>query len=154
MKGFSYSSNGYYFVTICTQERNEWFGDAINGKMVLNRYGETVKKQWLWLEKQFKYVYLDEWIIMPDHFHGIIMINDLKSVGTGRDLSLQMKHKIKSLSELMGVFKTTSSKLIHKTGLNGFHWQRSFYDHIIRNEIELNEIRQYIRSNPSNYDND
>ncbi|NHZ85029.1 MAG: hypothetical protein GWP19_04010 [Planctomycetia bacterium] len=67
---------------------------------------------------------------------------------TSPDLSLQKPVKIKSLSELIGVFKTTSSKLIHRTGLPDFLWQRSFYDHVIRNERSLYKIRKYIRYNP------
>jgi REP element-mobilizing transposase RayT len=76
---------------------------------------------------------------MPNHFHGIIII----------DPSLITSDiKIKSLSELIGAFKTTSSKIIHSTGLEVFCWQKSFYDRIIRNEKELLKIRQYIHNNP------
>ena len=78
---------------------------------------------------------------MPNHFHIIIIINP-ENVGTGCDLSLQIN--IKSLSSLMGVFKTSSSKLIHLNGNKEFKWQRSFYDRIIRNESELFKIRTYI----------
>lgn len=81
---------------------------------------------------------------MPDHIHGIIFINSY--VGAGRDLHLQ--EKIKPLPELIGAFKTTSSKEIHKHGLYNFQWQRSFHDNIIRNEESLNLIRKYIYENP------
>ena len=117
--------------------------------MILNEYGEIVKERWLWLQDQYNYVKCCEYAIMPNHFHGILIIDTI--VGAGRDLPLQ---KIKPLSELIGAFKTTSSKLIHQTGLNEFRWQRSFYDHIIRNESSLNNIRQYIRQNPLNWDTD
>ena len=121
-------------------------GDIVNYEMKLNRIGKIVKNQLLWLEKQYPYVLLDEWIIMPNHVHAIIMINDF-CVGTGRDLSLQNKTKIKPLSEIIGAFKTTSSKLIHQNSFPDFKWQRSFYDHIIRNERSLNNIRDYILGN-------
>ena len=84
---------------------------------------------------------------MSNHIHGILIINKR----TGLDLSL---HKIKSLSSLIGAFKTTSSKLIHQNGLSDFAWQRSFHDHIIRNDKSLNKIRKYIINNPATWDND
>ena len=116
--------------------------------MALNEFGKIIKKQWVWLAKQYSYVYLDEYVIMPNHIHGIIGIcrEQINIVETGRDLSLQLK--IKSLSELIGAFKTTSSKLIRQNGLSDFRWQRSFYDHIIRNAKSLEKIRKYIYYNP------
>lgn len=118
--------------------------------MVLNESGNVVEGQINWLEKQYKYVNFDCRVVMPNHMHFIIEIND--HVGTGRDLSLPIK--IKSLSELIGALKTTSSKLIHLNGISDFQWQRSFYDHIIRNEISLNKIREYIRINPKMWEQD
>ena len=178
-KHYNYSTAGYYFVTICTKDRLPFFGKIADGKMNLNEYGEIVKKRWLWLQDQYNYVKCDEYVIMPNHFHGILIIDTIVGIGrdlsnhpsnhpsnnngtdhdpkgnniirTGHDLSLQ---KIKSLSELIGAFKTTSSKLIHQTGLDEFRWQRSFYDHIIHNESSLNNIREYIRKNPQNWDTD
>ena len=155
LKGYDYSQQGYYFVTICTHNRIEYFGGIKNDSMVINKYGLIVRQQWKWLENHFKYVHLDEFIIMPNHMHGILEINP--NVGTNRDLSLlrQQKHndekstiKIKSLSELIGAFKTTSSKQIHLEGLLEFKWQRSFYEHIVRNEKSLEKIRWYIKNNP------
>ncbi len=125
------------------------FGKIKNCEMVLNEYGYIVQKRWLWIQEQYDYVKLDEFIIMPNHFHGILIIEyESPNVGTGRDLSLRPNKKIKPLSQLIGAFKTTSSKLIHQSGLSEFSWQRSFYNHIIRNEKSLNHIREYIRNNP------
>jgi len=93
---------------------------------------------------------------MPNHVHVILIINPKQKmypfVGTGRDLSLQVK--IKSLSEIIGAFKTTSSKFIHINDCTEFRWQRSFYDHIIRNEISCNKIREYIQNNPMRWEFD
>jgi len=110
--------------------------------MVLNEWGLIVQRQWEWLARQYAYVQLDEFVVMPDHMHGIIIMN---TVGNGRDRSIT---KIKSLPQLIGAFKTTSSKIIHQQGLHNFRWQKSFYDHIIRNEKSLNHTRRYIIDNP------
>ena len=147
LKDYDYTQVGYYFVTICTKDRKRWLGEIKEGVMILNEYGEIVRRQWMWLAEQYQYVKLDEFVIMPNHFHGILSI-----VGNGRDGSLRCK--IKSLSELTGAFKTTSSKLIHRTGLSEFLWQKSFYDHIIRNEQDLNRVREYIINNFLTWEDD
>jgi len=124
--------------------------------MELNEYGRIVERIWQWLAQQYLYVQLDTFQIMPNHFHGIIRTIDIRGnrdVGTGRDLSLPIAphpQKIKSLSELIGAFKTTSSKSIHARGASQFAWQRSFHDRIIRNKHELNAVRGYIVNNPRN----
>jgi REP element-mobilizing transposase RayT len=156
LKEYDYSQGGYYFVTICTKDKTDYFGKIEDGNVFLNEYGNIVHVQWLWLEKQYEYVKLDEFIIMPNHFHGILIIEDggFESVVTGRDLSLQPKRKTKPLSGLIGAFKTVSSKMIHRNGSLDFAWQRSFYDHIIRNERSLDEIREYIQNNPMRWELD
>ena len=168
--GYNYSWNGLYFVTICTKDRVSYFGDIVDFEMRLNENGRMVEKQWLWLANQYPYIFLDEFVIMPNHFHGIIEIDEtfhgqtnqigvaVDTVGTGHDLSLQRTaippQKIKSLSEIIGAFKTTSSKLIHQTDLFDFAWQRSFHDHIIRDPESLEKIRLYIKNNPAKWHED
>jgi putative transposase len=76
LKGYDYTRDGAYFVTICTQDRECTFGTVVEGKMRWNAYGREVARCWAWLAKQYSYVYLDEWIVMPDHTHAIIMIKD------------------------------------------------------------------------------
>ena len=174
LKNFNYSQAGGYFVTICSKNRENYFGGIRNGVMGLNKCGCQVRKQCLWLGKQYQYVYLDEFIIMPNHLHGILFIKDNYFIAdrrdksqngcdrrvksrldpTGNDDNSIPADKIKSLPELIGAFKTTSSKLLHQDGFSNFTWQRSFYDHIIRNEKSLNNIREYIRNNPRNWKND
>src|SRR3954452_3406667 len=122
--------------------------------MMLNKYGKIAQQQWIWLAQQYPYVILHSFVVMPNHIHGIIEIDDAivgVAVGTGRDLSLRGERsgiKIKSLSELMGAYKTTTSKQIHLAGLRDFKWQRSFHDHIIRNEQSYLHISDYIQNNP------
>ena len=128
------------------------FGEVEKGKINLNEFGMIVNNCWNWLPEQYGYCRIEEYIIMPNHFHGIIII-DPTDVGTSRDLSLQRTAiKIKPLSELVGSFKTKSSKEIHFKGNKTFKWQRSFYDRIIRNEKELYYIQQYIKQNPMKWE--
>lgn len=154
LKKYDYSSSGWYFVTICTQNRECLFGNIINNKMVINKFGGIVKRCWLEIPKHFNNVELDEFQIMPNHVHGIVII-----VGAGSSRPI--------LGQIIGYFKYQSTKYV-----NGFMkgsgnptptikqtkikqiFQRSFYDHIIRNEYSLLRIRQYIRDNPRNWEND
>jgi REP element-mobilizing transposase RayT len=175
LQNYNYTTPGFYFVTICTQGMLEYFGHVRNGEMKLNDAGRIVQDRIKWLENHFEYIEIIKFVVMPNHVHIIIQIIN---VGTGRDLSdikigtntktetntktgidikirttreLSLRkflRRIKSLSEIVGAFKTTSSKLIHQSGLNEFQWQRSFYDHIIRNDEELIRISDYIEKNP------
>ncbi|MEK7377048.1 MAG: transposase [Candidatus Margulisiibacteriota bacterium] len=154
-KGYDYAQNGYYFITICTKYRYPWFGKILDGNVVLSNCGTIVKNQWEWLAKQHKYVRLDEFVVMPDHFHAVLQIdNDTvreHGVDAVRERHLQphTQSHHKTAGRIIGAFKTTSSKMIHITGHSLFSWQRSFHDRIIRNDIELYKIRAYIRNNPS-----
>ncbi len=148
---FDYSQTGYYFVTICTHNMISYFGKIFRGKMILNNCGQIAQTKLLELQKRYNYVEIDQFVVMPNHVHVIIIIDSYKPKDKkriGGDLPLRHLEKIKSLSELVGVFKTTSSKNIHQNGLQGFKWQRSFYDRIIRNDDELFKIRKYIELNP------
>ena len=118
--------------------------------MKLNQFGKIVYDRMLWLAEQYQYVELHNFVVMPNHVHTIIEIKHIKY-----DLLIQeQKIKIKSLSSLMGAFKTTSSKMIHQAGFIDFYWQRSFHDHIIRNEIAYEKISDYIDANPQKWEND
>jgi putative transposase len=75
LKHYDYSKSKNYFITICTKNQEEFFGDIYNGKMILNKYGEIIENQWLWLTKQYNYIECIEFIIMPNHIHGILIIN-------------------------------------------------------------------------------
>jgi putative transposase len=171
LTGYDYSCEGLYFVTSCVQDKACVFGHVAAGEMQLNVYGKLAEKQWHWLEEQYPYIALHAFVVMPNHVHAIIEIDQAR-VGTGRDLSAHTQEipsqssdlsatsrslplrKIKSISELMGVYKTTTSKLIRQTGLLGFTWQRSFHDHIIRHETALRQIENYIYNNPSLWQED
>jgi putative transposase len=87
LKGYDYTSDGAYFVTICTRDRERVFGAVVNGEMRLNACGREVARCWAWLAEQYPYVYLDAWIVMPDHTHAIVVIKDHHRIGTVRDVS-------------------------------------------------------------------
>ena len=147
--GFDYSTEAIYFLTICCKNRIHHFGKIENKKMILNEYGKITNEQIQWLEQQYPYFILHNYIVMPNHVHILCEIlieksrtDSSRAVRTG---------KIKSISELMGAFKTTSSKKNHLAGNNLFQWQRSFHDHIVRNDYSYQNIFNYITQNPEKW---
>jgi putative transposase len=143
LNGYDYSTSGAYFITICTHDREYLFGDIVNEKIELNIFGEIARSHWQQLSQHHPNIIMDESIVMPNHLHGIIILES-STVGT------------KSISEIIRGFKTFSAKAINKErGLRGVPvWQRTYYDRIIRNELELDRVRQYIINNPCNWDAD
>jgi len=118
--------------------------------MVLKDAGRVVAGTWQWLEQQYDYVDLDEWTVMPNHFHGIVVLGcrgGSRTAPTG---------KRKPLGRLIGAFKTVSTKQINEMrNTSGAKlWQRGFYEHIIRNDESLNRIREYIMNNPLQWELD
>jgi len=119
----------------------------------MNRYGLAAALTLEWLKDQYAYVDLDEWIVMPNHIHAIILINR-EDVGAVREPPVQgPQEKIKPLGSLIGAFKTVSSKRINQMrGTPGtMVWQRNYYEHVIRSENELESIRSYICHNPQGW---
>lgn len=146
LQNYNYSSEGWYFVTICIKDKEEFFGKIDDGKMVLNEYGKIAQKCWLEIPDHFSDVETDEFIIMPNHIHGIVVINNTGNVGNGHARSLQScQRQGQKLFVIIGTFKSAVSKNVHrKISENNFQWQKSFYDHIIRDEKSLENIREYI----------
>ncbi|HMW06832.1 MAG TPA: transposase [Leptospiraceae bacterium] len=161
LSGYDYSTAGYYFITSCVKNRECLLGEIFNSKMDLNEFGKIVNTCWLDLPNHYKNIQLDEFVIMPNHFHGIIYImgnGDVIDVGNGFKPfpTLAMKPfptgKNQGLPEIVRGFKTFSSRRINETNPNQkFQWQKSYHDRIIRNERELFLIRRYIRNNPMNW---
>ncbi len=125
------------------------FGEIKNEEMQLSEEGEITTKYWELLSRKYEYLDIDEWVIMPNHLHGIMIIND-DCRGGSRTAPTADIIKHKPLGRLIGMFKTVSTKqinIIHSTpGIPV--WQRNYYEHIIRNEKALKNIRLYIRANP------
>jgi REP element-mobilizing transposase RayT len=151
LKEFDYSSNYWYYVTINTKNHLEFFGKVKEGKVLLNQLGNIVDEEWRNISVIRSGVDLDSYKIMPNHFHGILIVNqssELKTVKTHRDASLQNPVCVNSLSNIIRGFKGAVTKRIHHMGMIKFEWQSRFYDHIIRTEKDLARIREYIDMNP------
>jgi REP element-mobilizing transposase RayT len=117
LKGYDYSRDNLYFITSCVKDMVCCFGNVVQGEILLNDYGHIAHDQFLWLTQQYPYIDIPIFIIMPNHVHAIIEIN--RDVGAARELPLQ-NTKIKSLSELLGAYKTSVSKQIHLSGHDDF----------------------------------
>lgn len=147
--GFDYSNSGFYFVTICSYNKECIFGQIINSEMNLNEYGEIVKNSLLESEKIRKEITLDFFIIMPNHIHLVLIIaNETNIVLDSNPKTSNLKPK--SLSSFVIGFKSSVTKQINLIReINNYPvWQRNYYEHIVRNEVELNKIIEYIINNP------
>ena len=153
LKNYDYRQNGYYFVTICTQDRVHYFENHPELKQI-------VHDQWHELPKRFANIQLDEFVIMPNHIHGIIAIVGAPLVGAPIGANRAGARPAPTLGGIIGAYKSICVhewlKLIKKNGLNviGRFWQRNYYEHVIRGEMDLFKIRNYIRQNPLNWNND
>lgn len=170
LKGYDYAAPGAYFVTIVAQNRERLFGEMAGDDMRLNDAGRIVQTVWDELPTHFAHVSLDAFVIMPNHAHGTIVLND-DSVGagfprptprptsgaeTGAGAETAPPRKRATLGQIVAYFKYQSAKRINELrNVPGLPvWQRNYYEHVIRNERELQAIRQYIRTNPLNWAED
>lgn len=143
LPGYDYSLPGTYYVTIVTFNRLCLFGYISDTQMCLNPIGKMLENQWLHLPKRFANLEIDEFVIMPNHFHGVItLLNDASPTPT--------------LATIIRAFKSSTTYRWHliRSGGEGPLWQRNYYEHIIRSEQDLDRARQYIRSNPTAWEQD
>ena len=158
LKSWDYSSEGAYFITICTKNMLNYFGRIVNQKVKLSAMGIIVNEEWLKTGVVRNNVILDEYVIMPNHIHGLIfLLNKLDRVETPRwgVSNSETTHRVVSttikkdtISSIIGQFKSKCSKRINEFEIKNFQWQPLFHDHIIRNHKELFNIRKYIINNP------
>jgi REP element-mobilizing transposase RayT len=177
LKNYNYASKGFYFVTICTQNRKCLFGNIVDKKMVLNDVGRMVKYIWQLLPNRYA-MELDAFQIMPNHIHSIVQITVGATLVVARSMRAGIKPELRAgikpelragikpaptatLGNIIGAFKSlTTHKYINGVKNNNWPrfnkrlWQRNFYEHIIRNENDLNRIRKYIKNNPKTWDRD
>ena len=164
LQEYDYSLSGWYYVTICANNRKNIFGRITNGKMIFNPAGIIVKEEWTKSKEIRKNIDLDYYVIMPNHLHGIIIIeqsidgrgelNSPKDNNTRRMQYASTDDKFKSPSQTLGAivrgFKSSVTKRLRELNedLKLNVWQRNYYEHIIRNDYDLHRIRTYIRNNP------
>lgn len=164
----NYAANGYYFVTICTCEKYCYFGEIINRKVQLSQIGRIAQQYWSEIPQHSKYTYLDEYVIMPNHIHGIIIIDNPNN--PCRDVQLnvptingeldfaKMMSKLSpqsgSLSVIIRSYKSSVTRWCRQNNYCNFAWQSRFYEHIIRNDGSLDRIREYIINNPVKWSED
>jgi REP element-mobilizing transposase RayT len=149
IQDFDYSSPGAYFVTVVTQSKANLFGVVINNEFIPDEAGRMIEKWWLKISEKFLGIDLDDYVVMPNHFHGIITIVVADPcVGQEPD-------KRPSIPDVMQWFKTMTTtgyiqgvKQYGWPRFNGKLWQRSYYEHIVRKDDDLNRIREYIVNNP------
>jgi REP element-mobilizing transposase RayT len=158
LPGYDYSQPGMYFVTICVEEKRCLLGEVVNGEMLVNEYGRVVWEEWCQSAEIRREVQLDEFVVMPNHVHGVVEIIEPPSVGaTGRSpLRLKPGPPPQSLGSFVAGFKSAATTRINI--LRGTPhvplWQRNYYEHVIRNEDDLHRIREYIQTNPLRWELD
>ncbi len=172
LQGHDYSQNGAYFVTVCVNKKLELLGNIENGEMILNDAGMMVSNLWQKMPEKFDGVFIDEFCIMPNHFHGILVIDNSIKQGANMVSPLQNEienitnvgvepcfNPIQGLPRFISWFKRISTnKYIRGVNENGWEpfyrklWLRNYYERVIRNESDFEETRQYISSNPANWE--
>jgi len=155
LRQYDYTQPGYYFVTICTKNKTELFGTIEKCKMLLNETGKIAERLWKQIPETCKVVSLDEFIVMPNHLHGIVVINPDRKGGTPRRAATGL-HALtpNSLPSIVNHYKGAVKKECNKNGFTDFLWQSRFYDHVIRKDESLDKIREYIRNNPLKWELD
>ncbi len=170
LPGYDYTQAGAYFVTICTHQRQHLFGEIIDGQMHLNLCGQVVVSRWQNIPRHFPRVKLDEFVLMPDHLHGIIAIGggdgeegiafpDGESISSqvlgGNAMPLRGT-ETDSLGAIVQNFKSVSTRKINQINRSAGTpvWHRNYHERIIRDETALHNIRRYIAANPSKWESD
>ena len=166
LKEYDYSQAGAYFVTVCAKDRECLFGDIVDGEMRLNDAGFMIQKWWHESANKFKNIELDESVIMPNHFHGIIVIVGAALCGRPdnnvQPLRKGQPHRVApTLGNIVDWFKTMSTneyirniRQYNWPPFNSKLWQRNYYEHVIRNDADLDRIRRYIAENPMKWGDD
>ena len=165
LKGYDYSQAGLYFITICAQNGLCLFGYIQNEEMILNDAGKMAEHQWQELISRFDNIKLHEFVVMPNHFHGIVELVGVPLVGTQNVLQPPIKGQPQGIAptvgDVVGSFKSLSTndyiRNIKQNNWQPFEkklWQRNYYEHIIRNDESYYKISEYVQTNPLKWQND
>ena len=168
LKEYDYSQAGAYFITICTHQREHLFGEIVDGVMQLNEFGQIAHEEWRKTALIRNEIELDEFVIMPNHFHGIIIIHE--PVGAYRDTPVgayghtplpttnpaTFESPSRTLGAMVRGFKSAVTTQINQNRCTPGRpvWQRNYWEHIIRDEKDLTNAQAYILNNPTQWEND
>ena len=168
LQNWDYASEGAYFITICTKDRKHYLGEIVEEEMILSNVGVIADLMWYEIKNHSKNIELGEYVIMPNHMHGILILNDvpLPVVETLHATSLRVESsthkneqmakispKSNSISSIIRGYKSAVTKHCNRLGFD-FAWQTRFHDHIIRDAQSFENIQNYIWSNPMNWEKD
>jgi REP element-mobilizing transposase RayT len=152
---WDYGSAGIYFITICTKNREHFFGEIRNGEMQLSEIGKNVQQEWLKTPKirPDMNLHLGEFVVMPNHFHAILIIgqNVYNSNYNGGN---KFKYQSKNLPSIMRGFKSSVTMQARLLKNKDFNWQNGYHDHIVRNKESFDRIHIYIKNNPLKWNED
>jgi REP element-mobilizing transposase RayT len=149
---YDYAQRGVYFITLCVQHRRSLFGDVIDGSMVLKNLGEIVATEWRRTSKIRPNIAVDEFVVMPNHLHGLIVMEPLRR-GVSHTPGGKFRSPAQTVSAIVRGFKGSTTRLINELqGTPGVMlWKRNYYEHIVRDDRELQRIREYIANNPAQW---
>jgi putative transposase len=162
LQTWNYANEGAYFITICTKNREHFFGEIIEGKMILNEIGRLTEIEWAkTIEiRQDMNLELGAFVVMPNHFHAIVIIkenefnNSNNNDGMSNKPQNQFGPQSKNLAAIIRGFKSAVTAQARKLGNSEFAWQTLYHDHIIRNNQSFENIQNYILNNPEKWDKD
>jgi putative transposase len=159
LQNWNYGWNGIYFITICTKDRECYFGDVVDfvGSqrfVQLYEIGRIARQYWSEIPSHFPFAELDEFVIMPNHIHGIIIINKKDDGRNDEQTTVKRRNKFgpqsNNIASVIRGFKAAVKKYAIMNNI-AFEWQSRFYDNIVQSDESFNRIRQYIQSNPSDW---
>lgn len=162
LRGYDYSLPGAYFITLCTKGRKNTLARVVNGRAIRSAIGEFALRCWKEIPNHHANVEVDEFVVMPNHIHGVVVILDslTKAEDSGRGVQLntptgnrfsRISPKAGSLGVIVRTFKAAVTTWCRRNGFPEFAWQRGYYEHVIRNDRSLFRIREYIRTNPERW---
>ncbi len=173
LQTWDYGTNGAYFITICTQNREHFFGTIQNDNMQFSKIGKLAEQYWMEIPNHFSFIELGNFVVMPNHFHGILIINKIDVPTLSSTEFVETRHCLVSttetnttigqtrfqnqgkntISSIVGSYKSIVTKMARQINTN-FGWQSRFHDHIIRNSKSFYTIQNYIFENPMNWNKD
>jgi putative transposase len=158
LAGYDYTQPGTYFITICTHERRPVLCEIHSGTVSFTKIGQSVARCWLALPRHFENITLDSWVLMPDHMHGIIIIENIGAPTVAEPALLMPSHRPNgtrsgSLNAIVQNFKSISTRKVNRLNhTRGAQlWQRDYYERILRDARTLDSIRRYIDQNPAKW---